>query len=127
MPLEYYGIEQAARFLAAITFRDGRTYRLIETRANGQPAVGDRPVGALFLLLLRQVLVAEQVGILASIAGGRFILQYAIASGRAQFDALAGGAVDGFSIEPATPDDLVVWIGAGAEPAIDRAARLGDA
>ena len=34
------GIEQAARFLSAITFRDGRTYRLIETRANGQPAFG---------------------------------------------------------------------------------------
>ena len=40
MPLEYHGIEQAARFLAAITFRDGRTFRLIETRANGQPAFG---------------------------------------------------------------------------------------
>jgi RNA polymerase sigma-70 factor (TIGR02960 family) len=40
MPLEYYGIEQAAPFLAAITFRDGRTYRLIGTRANGQPAFG---------------------------------------------------------------------------------------
>ena len=40
MPLEYCGIEQAARFLAAITFRDGRTFRLIETRANGQPAFG---------------------------------------------------------------------------------------
>ena len=40
MPLEYYGIEQAARFLAAVTFRDGRTYRLVETRANGQPAFG---------------------------------------------------------------------------------------
>ena len=39
MPLEYHG-EQAARFLAAVTFRDGRTYRLIETRANGQPAFG---------------------------------------------------------------------------------------
>ena len=40
MPLEYYGLEQAARFLAAVTFRDGRTYRLVETRANGQPAFG---------------------------------------------------------------------------------------
>ena len=40
MPLEYDGIEQAARFLAAVTFRDGRTYRLVETRANGQPAFG---------------------------------------------------------------------------------------
>ena len=40
MPLEYYGLEQAARFLAAVTFRDGRTYRIVETRANGQPAFG---------------------------------------------------------------------------------------
>ncbi len=40
MPLEYHGIEHAGRFLAAITFRDGRTYHLIETRANGQPAFG---------------------------------------------------------------------------------------
>jgi RNA polymerase sigma-70 factor (ECF subfamily) len=40
MPLEYDGTEQAARFLAAVTFRDARTYRLVETRANGQPAFG---------------------------------------------------------------------------------------
>ena len=40
MPLEYHGIEEAVRFLAAITFRDGRTFRLVETRANGQPAFG---------------------------------------------------------------------------------------
>ena len=40
LPLEYDGVEQAARFLAAVTFRDGRTYRLVETRANGQPAFG---------------------------------------------------------------------------------------
>ncbi|HET6775545.1 MAG TPA: RNA polymerase subunit sigma-70 [Acidimicrobiales bacterium] len=40
MPLEYHGIEHAARFFAAITFRDGRTFRLIATRANGQPAFG---------------------------------------------------------------------------------------
>jgi RNA polymerase sigma-70 factor (ECF subfamily) len=38
MPLEYVGPELAARFLAAVTFRDGRTYRLVATRANGQPA-----------------------------------------------------------------------------------------
>ena len=40
MPLEYYGLDQAVRFLAAVTFRDGRTYRLVETWANGQPAFG---------------------------------------------------------------------------------------
>jgi RNA polymerase sigma-70 factor (ECF subfamily) len=39
-PLEYQGRELAARFHAALTFRDGRTYRLVPTRANGQPAFG---------------------------------------------------------------------------------------
>lgn len=38
--LEYRGIESAQRFLAAATFRPGRTYRVVPTRANGQPALG---------------------------------------------------------------------------------------
>ena len=38
--LEYRGIESAQRFLAAVTFRPGRTYRVVPTRANGQPAFG---------------------------------------------------------------------------------------
>jgi RNA polymerase sigma-70 factor (ECF subfamily) len=38
--LEYRGTEAAKRFLAAATFRPGRTYRVVPTRANGQPAVG---------------------------------------------------------------------------------------
>jgi RNA polymerase sigma-70 factor (ECF subfamily) len=38
LPLEYHGRELAARFDAAVTFRDGRTYDLIPTRANGQLA-----------------------------------------------------------------------------------------
>lgn len=37
--LEYRGIETARRFFAASTFRPGRTYRVVPTRANGQPAV----------------------------------------------------------------------------------------
>ena len=42
----------------------------------------DRPAGALFLLpLWHPVLVAEQIGTLASIARGRFILQCAIGGG----------------------------------------------
>jgi RNA polymerase sigma-70 factor (ECF subfamily) len=41
MPFEYQGREQAARFLTAISFRNGsRSYRLVPTRANGQPAFG---------------------------------------------------------------------------------------
>jgi RNA polymerase sigma-70 factor (TIGR02960 family) len=38
--LEYRGIESAQRFFAAATFRPGRIYRVVLTRANGQPAVG---------------------------------------------------------------------------------------
>jgi RNA polymerase sigma-70 factor (TIGR02960 family) len=38
--LEYHGRDLAARFLTAVAFRNGRTFRLIATRANGQPAFG---------------------------------------------------------------------------------------
>jgi len=40
VPLEYQGVELAARFHAAVTFRQGRTYQLVPTRANGQLAFG---------------------------------------------------------------------------------------
>jgi RNA polymerase sigma-70 factor, ECF subfamily len=40
LPLLYQGRELAARFHSATTFRDGRTYRTVPTRANGQPAFG---------------------------------------------------------------------------------------
>jgi alkanesulfonate monooxygenase SsuD/methylene tetrahydromethanopterin reductase-like flavin-dependent oxidoreductase (luciferase family) len=47
---------------------------------------GDRPVGALFLLTLwHPVLLAEQVGTLASLTPGRFILQCALGGGDDQF------------------------------------------
>jgi RNA polymerase sigma-70 factor (ECF subfamily) len=38
--LEYRGIESARRVLAAVSFRHGHTYRVVPTRANGQPAIG---------------------------------------------------------------------------------------
>src|SRR5262249_41252866 len=38
VPLRYQGREQATRFLAATSFRCGRSARLVPTRANGQPA-----------------------------------------------------------------------------------------
>ena len=38
--LEYRGIGPTRRFFAAATFRPGRVYRVIPTRANGQPAFG---------------------------------------------------------------------------------------
>jgi RNA polymerase sigma-70 factor (TIGR02960 family) len=39
-PLEYQGRELIGSFLTAVAFRDGRMYRLTETRANGQLAFG---------------------------------------------------------------------------------------
>jgi alkanesulfonate monooxygenase SsuD/methylene tetrahydromethanopterin reductase-like flavin-dependent oxidoreductase (luciferase family) len=110
---------------------------------------GDRPAGALYLLpAWNPVLVAEQVGTLAALAQGRFVLQCAVGGGDqmgamgvppkgrgALFEhnldvvrrLLAGEDVDGVRVAPTTPEPLEVWIGGHAPAAIDRAARLGDA
>jgi alkanesulfonate monooxygenase SsuD/methylene tetrahydromethanopterin reductase-like flavin-dependent oxidoreductase (luciferase family) len=118
---------------------------------------GDAPFGALFLLpLWNPVLVAEQVGTLATLAPGRFILQAGLGYDERQFAAmgaelrtrpsafeesldavrrLLGGEVVSSSgrfkfrdarVAPRPPEPVEYWIGATAEPAIDRAARLGD-
>jgi alkanesulfonate monooxygenase SsuD/methylene tetrahydromethanopterin reductase-like flavin-dependent oxidoreductase (luciferase family) len=117
---------------------------------------GDAPFGALFLLpLWNPVLVAEQVGTLASLGRGRFILPLAVGGrdqlgpmgirvqhrGR-QFEAgldivrrlLAGEMVTSGEpynvrearVSPTPPESVEVWIGGTAERAVDRAARLGD-
>lgn len=117
----------------------------------------ERPAGALFLLpLWHPVLLAEQVGTLAAIAAGPFVLQCGLGERGRQFDAfgvdprqrparfeecldlvrrlLRGEEVssDGryrfarARIAPLPRAPVTVWIGASAEPAIDRAARLGD-
>jgi alkanesulfonate monooxygenase SsuD/methylene tetrahydromethanopterin reductase-like flavin-dependent oxidoreductase (luciferase family) len=118
---------------------------------------GDRPVGALFLLpLWHPVTLAEQVGTLASLTTGRFILQCALGGGDDQFGGMGvplRGRVARFesTLEvlrrllageevttneplplrsarggPLPPEPVDVWIGASAPAAIDRAARLGD-
>ncbi len=38
--LEYRGIDVARRFFAAVILRPGQSYRVVPTRANGQPALG---------------------------------------------------------------------------------------
>ena len=119
---------------------------------------GDAPFGALFLLpLWNPVLLAEQVGTLATLAPGRFILQTGLGDGEEQFAAMGArvkartsafeewiavvrrllrGEVVSSSgrfqfrdgrVSPRPAEPVEFWLGATAEPAIDRAARLGDA
>ncbi len=118
---------------------------------------GPQPFGALFLLpMWNPVLVAEQIGTLATLGEGRFVMQTAIGDGAAQFasmgaslrgrasyfetelDAvrrlLAGEVVDipelgvvEAHIAPIPAEPVEIWIGATAAVGIERAARLGDA
>ena len=117
----------------------------------------DRPVGCLFLVpLWHPVLMAEQIGTLAAMSTGPFIVQAGLGGGGGdQFRAmgaeldqrvarfeegllvvqalLRGESVDsdlwdvhGACIAPLPPDGAEWWVGGGVRKAIERAARLGD-
>jgi len=116
-----------------------------------------RPTGCLFLLpLWNPVLVAEQIGVLASLCSGTFVVQTGIGGGAEQFAAmsadlstrgrdldesirvikllLAGHEVDSERfrisnavVNPRPTGDLEWWIGAGGPGPLRRAAREGDA
>jgi alkanesulfonate monooxygenase SsuD/methylene tetrahydromethanopterin reductase-like flavin-dependent oxidoreductase (luciferase family) len=118
---------------------------------------GERPAGCLFLLpLWHLVLVAEQIGTLAAIARGPFVMQCGLGWGEDRFAAmganfrtrpsafeealdiirrlLVGETVSSsrrFQITEASlalrpPEPVEVWVGASAAPAIDRAARVAE-
>jgi alkanesulfonate monooxygenase SsuD/methylene tetrahydromethanopterin reductase-like flavin-dependent oxidoreductase (luciferase family) len=116
----------------------------------------DRQAGCLFLVpLWPPVLMAEQIGTLAAMSSGPFIVQAGVGGGADQFAAmgadlgkrgdrfeqgvrlvqalLAGERVDserpavkGAQVAPLPPEGVEWWIGGGVAKAIDRAARLGD-
>lgn len=108
------------------------------------------------LPLRHPVLLAEEIATLATLAPDRFILQCGLGHGEREFAAFGINArhrpsrfeeslqimqrlwagetvthhgrwqIESAQIAPTPPEKIEVWIAAQAEPAIERAARLGD-
>ncbi len=118
---------------------------------------GDKPFGALYLLpLWHPVLLAEQIGTLAALGAGRFILQCGLGDERqgqamgidmsrkvgmflaslrtmrTLWDGQAASEekywqIANATISPVPSEPVEVWIGAVVDAAIRRTARVGDA
>lgn len=117
----------------------------------------NKPAGALYLLpLWHPVLLAEQIGTLASIMQGRFIMQCALGGDRKQFAAMGIKLADRVAmfeasldimrrlwvgetvsherfwhiqnarISPVPVENVEVWVGAVVPAAINRTARVAD-
>ena len=117
----------------------------------------NKPAGALYLLpLWHPVLLAEQIGTLASIMSGRFIMQCGLGGERRQAAAMGTRldqrvamfedslsimralwrgetvsherfwGIQEARISPAPPEPVEVWVGAVAQAAIYRTARVAD-
>jgi alkanesulfonate monooxygenase SsuD/methylene tetrahydromethanopterin reductase-like flavin-dependent oxidoreductase (luciferase family) len=114
------------------------------------------PSGCLFLVpLWHPVLMAEQIGTLATMSTGPFIVQVGLGGGAGQFRAMGADLaqraarleegirvvqallrgetvgselcnVEGARIAPLPPEGTEWWIGGGVPKAIDRATRFGD-
>jgi alkanesulfonate monooxygenase SsuD/methylene tetrahydromethanopterin reductase-like flavin-dependent oxidoreductase (luciferase family) len=123
--------------------------RILAEWAGGQ-------AGCLFLVpLWHPVLMAEQIGTLAALADGPFIVQAGLGAGRAQFGAMGADlsrrapvfeegvrvaqallrgetvsskmlGIEDANVAPTPPEGVEWWIGGGVPKSIDRAARIGD-
>jgi alkanesulfonate monooxygenase SsuD/methylene tetrahydromethanopterin reductase-like flavin-dependent oxidoreductase (luciferase family) len=137
----------------------GHYFQNVPTLARLLAETGDMLVGALFLVPLHHpVMMAEQVGTLATLAGGPFVLVAAAGADERQFAPfgvslkrrpsrmeehleivkrlLTGEtltyegryhSLKDVRIGPVPAAPPPIWVGGSARPALQRAARLGDA
>jgi ketosteroid isomerase-like protein len=88
VPLEYQGGELVARFFAVVAFRPGRRFKMVATRANGQPAFG------VYVQDLHSDLFHASGLLVVTLAGDRI-------SAMTRFD---NGVLDGFGLPRTLPN-----------------------